>query len=282
MLPNKNATSIDKIPISLLKATSAKLAPLIAFCFNLAIRLSYFPNELLKGCLKLIYKSGDNDIENFRGLTLLPSISKIFEYLLSEQLLEYPSGLNFFSGNQFGFIKHSSCLSAACSVINFIKLHYRKRYVACLFVGLRRAFDTVDPVRLPKKLRRISLSENATKLMLSYLHNRCTATTIGANTSYFRNILIGVAQGSKMGPLHFIIYIADLLLVKFFGMLSLYADDAVLYYAADSFDELQTLIQRDATLLCRNVLTVNTEKTVYMTFDRARKMPGRWSSNQAS
>lgn len=276
-LPNKKTTSMDKIPMSLFKATKTKLAPLIAFCLNLAIRLCSFPDELLKGRLKLIHKSGDSDIDNFRGLTLLPSMSKIFEHVLGEQLIRYLNSLNFFKGNQFGFLRNSSCLGAAYSVVNFIKLNYRKKYVACMFVDMRRAFDTVDPERLSKKLRRIGLSENATNLMLSYLRNRRTAISIGNNSSNFRNISVGVAQGSKMGPLHFIIYIADLLLVNFIGLLILYADDAILCYAADTLEELQALMQRDATLLhgwlCRNVLTVNAEKTVYMTFGWARNLP---------
>lgn len=276
-LPNKSSTSFDKVPISLLKATSTKLAPLLAFCINLAVRFCFFPNELLKGRLKLIHKSGDNDIENFRGLTILPSVSKIFEHILSMQLIEYLKSLKFFDGNQFGFIKNSSCLGAAFTVINFIRLNYRKKFVACMFVDLRRAFDTVDPERLAKKLRRIGLSENATKLMLGYLRNRCTATSIGTKTSDFRDISVGVAQGSKMGPLHFIIYMADLLLVKFIGLLILYADDAVLCYAADTLEELEMLMQRDADKLQEwlrlNLLTMNTEKTCYMTFGRARIHP---------
>lgn len=277
LLPNKNATSLDKVPIKLLKATSMKLAPVIAFCLNLAIRLSYYPEELLKGRLKLIHKSGDNDIENFRGLTLLPSMSKIFEFLLSEQLTRYLNSINFFIGNQFGFLQHSSCLGAAYTLVNFIKFHFRKKYVACMFVDLRRAFDTVDPVRLSKKLSRIGLSENATKLMLSYLENRLTATTIGSITSCLRKISVGVAQGSKMGPLHFIIYVADLLLVKFIGKILLYADDTVLYYAADTIEELEAMMQQDAVVLhewlCKNVLTVNSVKTCYMTFGLARNSP---------
>lgn len=141
-IPNKKSTGIDRVPISLLKKTSLLIAPLIMLCFNLAIRTSTYPVELLKGRLKLIHKSGDSDIDNFRGLTLLPSLSKIFEFLLSEQLTAYLESINMFKGNQFGFIRQSSCLSAALQLVNFIKFHTMKqKYVACLFVDLKRAFD---------------------------------------------------------------------------------------------------------------------------------------------
>lgn len=281
-LPNKKSTGIDKVPIDLLKATANVISPLIALCLNFMVLSSLFPVELLKGRLKLIHKSGDNDIENFRGLTLLPSVSKVFEYVLSEQLIEYLNSINFFSGHQYGFLKNSSCVGAAHQLVDFIKANFRmksgrkKKYVACLFVDLKRAFDTVDPKRLERKIRRIGLSSNASKLILSYLQDRRTATVIGEKTSMFRKIMVGVAQGSKIGPLLFIMYINDILQLDFLGNILLYADDTVLYYAADSPAELERTMQSDAKLLhkwlCRNVLTLNVSKTCYMTFGRANQL----------
>lgn len=86
-----------------------------------------------------------------------------------------------------------------------------------MFIDLRKAFDTVDPKRLIRKLKRLGLSDSAAKLMLSYLQNRQTATTIGNNRSDFRSVNVGVAQGSKLGPMHFIIYINDMLKLDLIG-----------------------------------------------------------------
>lgn len=77
-LPNKKSTGIDEFPIRLLKVLVLAIAPIITICINVAIQTTIFPVELLKGRLKLIHKQGDSDIENVRGLTLLPSISKVF------------------------------------------------------------------------------------------------------------------------------------------------------------------------------------------------------------
>src|SRR5687768_4427830 len=111
--------------------------------------------------------------------------------------------------------------------------------------------------------------------MYSYLQNRETETMIGDNTSLCKRILVGVAQGSRLRPLHFITYINDLLQLDFIGKLILYADDAVLTYCADTPEQLQLMTtQRDITILndwlSRNVFTLNTSKTVYMTFGKAR------------
>lgn len=276
-LPIKKSTGIDKVPIGLLKATSLIIAPIIALCINLAIQTTVFPAELLKGRLKLIHKCGNFDIENFRGLTLLPSLSKIFEFLFAKQIIDYLNGFNFFNGNQFGFIRHSSCLSAAYQLVDFIRANYRKKFVGVIFIDLKRAFDTVDPLRLSLKLKRIGLSDKAADLMMSYLCNRSTATTIKGNSSNFRSISVGVAQGSKMGPLHFIIYIADMLTLGWLGKMVLYADDTALYYACDTAEELERVMQADSTALhkwlCRNVLTMNIGKTCYMTFGKSRLLP---------
>lgn len=275
-LPNKKSCGTDKVPIQLLKAAATKIAPVIAFCFNVMISISVFPSELLKGKLKLIHKSGSLDIDNFRGITLLPALSKVFEYLLSNQLTRYFDSINLFSGTQFGFLKKSSCLGATLQLVSLIKANFRRKYVACLFVDLKKAFDTVDPVRSVHKLKRLGLSNNAANLMLSYLQNRQTATSLGDNLSVFKRILVGVAQGSLTGPVHFITYINDLMHLDFIGRLILYADDAVLTFTADSAEELQRQMQHDIDVLnkwlCRNVLTLNTKKTCYMTFGRARSI----------
>ena len=238
---------------------------------------SEFPTELLKGRLKLIHKSGSCDIDNFRGLTLLPSLSRVFEDLLLRQLYSYLESLGLFTGNQFGFLKNSSCQSAALQLVDFIKSNYRRKLVTALFIDLRKAFDTVDTNRLARKLKRLGLSKEAVKLMQNYLQNRRTATTIGNYTSSFRNIQTGVAQGSKLGPLHFVIYINDLLKLNFIGQLLLYADDAVLIYALDTPEAIQQTMQHDLDMLhewlCRNVLSVNAVKTCYMTFGRAKNIP---------
>lgn len=87
---------------------------------------SIFPSELLKGRLKLIHKSGDADIENFHGLTLLPAVSKVFEILLFNQLVEYLNSRQFLCGYQYGFRKKSSCIGAAHQLLDFVKANFKK------------------------------------------------------------------------------------------------------------------------------------------------------------
>ncbi len=111
------------------------------------------------------------------------------------------------------------------------------------------------------------------------MNNRQTVTTYGEHTSEFRDIKVGVPQYSKLGPLQFIVYIndIDMLRLNFIGRMLLYANDAVLTYAYDSMEELQSAMQKDMIVLqkwlSRNVLTMNTVKTKYTTFGIARHQP---------
>lgn len=153
-------------------------------------------------------------------------------------------------GNEFDFsgIRAVKVL-AALQLVDTIKSKFRKKYVSNMFIDLKRTFHTIDSKRLSPKLKRLGLSNDSVKLMESYLQNRSIVTTIGNKTSSFRNINVSVAQGSKMGPLHFIIYINDLLKLGFIGRLILYADDAVLTYPSKTIEEIQEAMQHDADLL---------------------------------
>ena len=146
-LPNKESTSFDNIPVSLLKAVKSNISPVIANVINqnIEIETSIFPRELLSCRLKLIHQGGDNDIENFRGITIPPSLSKVIERWLTDELTKYLEQMNFFNQNQFGFKKHSSCFSTVLQAINKIKTSaVKKKFSAAFFIDLRKPFDIID------------------------------------------------------------------------------------------------------------------------------------------
>lgn len=191
----------------------------------------------------------------------MPNLSKVVEHLLTNQLSMYLSDIRFFDNSQYGFLRHSRCLAAALELVEEICLNFKEKYTACLFVDLKKAFDTVDTNRLVLKMKQLGLADVALRLMGSYLNNRQTATGINENKSSFKTLNVGVAQGSKLGPLHFILYVNDMTRLNLHGKLILYADDAVLLYTCDSMKELNDCMQRDIDLLSEwlvnNVLTMN-------------------------
>ena len=79
-LKSNVATGIDGIPSKIIKQAKSILSPYVTNIINLSYECRVFPNILKKAVIKPIYKKDDkNDISNYRPISLLPVISKIFE-----------------------------------------------------------------------------------------------------------------------------------------------------------------------------------------------------------
>ena len=77
-------------------------------------------------------------------------------------------------------------------------------------MDLLKAFDCLPHKLLLFKLKTSGISENALKLMTSYLTNRKQCVKLGNFKSYFQTILKGMSQGSILGPVLFNIFIYDI------------------------------------------------------------------------
>ncbi len=102
-LKNKKNSSI---PIKFIKLCAVKLSIILSDLFNLSIKTAVYPNALKTAIIVPIYKSGGAEIIfNYRPISILPLINKIFEKLLSVRLLNFFDHCNIILENQFGFRK---------------------------------------------------------------------------------------------------------------------------------------------------------------------------------
>lgn len=273
-LRSNKAPGIDRVPTELMKMSRDVVAPSIASCINKSITNSDFPQNLATGRLKLIHKKGDLDVDNYRGIVVTTALSKIYERWLASQLSKYTEEIGLFDNAQFGFQAASSTEDAAFQVIDYLTFH-KKNYTACLFIDLKRAFETVNHIRLLAKLRRIGLSPSAVELLRTFLRRKIV-TEYNGHISAPLEVSTGIGQGTILGPLLFILYINDMFDMDLKGKLVLYADDAVFMYSCDSPSELQEAMQHDLALLQKwliiNILTLNVQKTQYMLFGRAKTL----------
>lgn len=271
-LPSNKAPGTDNIPTSLLKSMKTELAPVITSCVNESILTGEFPSDLAVGRLKLIHKKGDNDVDNFRGIVVTKALSKVYEKTYVNQLNAYLSEIGFFQGAQYGFQAASNTTGAAFQVINYLMSNKRK-FSGCIFIDMKRAFETINHVRLAAKLKRTGLSTNAVNLMTSFLKRRIVTNYNGFDSAPL-DVMTGIGQGTILGPVHFIIYMQDMLDLHLHGTLTLYADDAALTYAYDDHDQLQKAMQEDLRVIQKwlvvNLLTLNVSKTEYMLLGRAQ------------
>lgn len=276
---NKNsAAGIDLIRPKLLNTILPKINIPILNIINNTFRESIFPQSLKEARILPLYKSGDkNNQNNYRSLSILPSISKPLEIAMNDQIMDFVVQKHIISNNQYGFVPDSNTASACVTVVSEIQTSLdRKMITACLAIDLRKAFDSINHAILLCKLRKYDFSVDAINLIESYLTNRIQKIVLDDTFSNTEVVTMGVPQGSILGPTLFNLYINDVFELNLFGGMSMYADDAMLTYSAASLTEVQYFMQKDLETLnsyfINNSLQINILKTNYMIF-------GKYSDN---
>ena len=140
----------------------------------------------------------------------MPTISKIFERHIAEQIHRYFKDTNIIHKTQSGFRKDHSCHTALIRMIDsWITDIDSGKFVGTVFLDLRKAFDLVDHEILIHKLKLYHFSKKSLALFSSYLSNRQQSVIVKNAKSETLIMKSGVPQGSILGPLLFLLYIND-------------------------------------------------------------------------
>ena len=196
-----------------------------------------FPDELkIAKVIPLFKKDDPKLLNNYRPISLLPTISKVIEKIIFTQLSTYFNENKLIFDNQYGFRPKHSTEYAALELVDRIITHMDNKEVPInIFLDLSKAFDTIDHTILLAKLRYYGIHDTALLLMKCYLNNRKQYVEFEDTKSEILPITVGVPQGSILGPLLFIIYINDFSQASCIFKFIMYADDTMLFSNLKSF-----------------------------------------------
>ena len=192
------ATGIDSIPSKIIKQAKTVLSPILTKIINLSFETKTFPDILKNAIIKPIHKKDDkNDISNYRPISILPVISKIFERATLNQLLTYFENHCLISGLQHAYQRNHGTVTCLFELLNEIyELVDNKFKVAIVSLDLSKAFDTINHNLLLKKLKSFNLCNESVDFIKSYLENRTQVSKFSKFTSKEEKVKSGVPQGS--------------------------------------------------------------------------------------
>ena len=208
---------------------------------------SVFPDELKLADIIPVHKKGcTTDKANYRPISLLPAISKVFERLIMKQIEPFIN--TWLSKYLCGFRRKYSC---QYSLLNMIRKWQStlnaSGIVGAILMDLSKAFDCLPHDLLIAKLHAYGFGKRSLDTFYSYLSNRFHRVRIGSSFSEFLELLLGVPQGSVLGPIFFNIFINDLLFLVQEDICN-FADDNTLYVCSHDISDIQYRIKLNLVL----------------------------------
>ena len=277
-LSKSKATGLDNISAKLIRECADLISIPLCNIFNNSLSSGLFPDDWKCARVTPLFKQGERtDINNYRPISVISIIAKVFERIVYDQLYSFLANEEIITNQQSGFRSLHSTVTALLEATDSWALDIDRGNVnAVVFLDLKKAFDTVDHGVLLGKLSLYGIQESAYDWFKSYLNNRTQKCVVNGSLSKVCSLGCGVPQGTILGPLLFLIYINDLPNCLSFCQPRMYADDTHITYASAHLHSMQSSLNRDLSnihkWLLSNKLTLNSTKTEFMLIGSRQKL----------
>lgn len=205
---------MDGIPVSVLKKGAMVLSSPIAHVINRSLASGTVPCGFKVGCVIPVHKGKGKSVTDpasYRPISILPALSKVLEAVVKADLESHLAKVDALPNSQFGFRPHRSSTAAlATAHAQWLRGSQEGKVVGVLAFDLSSAFDTVDKAQLLPKLTALGIQGTARNWFESYLSGGRQCVDWNGTRSCFADVKFGVRQGSILGPILFLVLMADL------------------------------------------------------------------------
>ena len=205
-LKNTSTPGSDGLSTIWLKLSIEHIMPLIELIFNACVSFNYFPPSW-RSAKVIVLKKPNKDcyetVSSFRPISILNSLSKLFERILHTRLKKLAVDNQWFSHNQHGFREGKSTETAVTDLVNHIECSWKaKKTVACAFLDIKSAFDAAWHPMILRGLICKDCPRYLIKLIEAFLLDR-TATISSDDEELCTTLEVGCLQGSAFCHLSF-------------------------------------------------------------------------------
>ena len=284
-LKTGKACGIDGILNEYIVNTLDMLIPVYKILFNTVLSTGVIPSDWLIGIVIPIFKKkgSEKEANNYRDITLLSCLGKLFTGILNERLCKFSDTCNLIKENQAAFRKGYSTLDHIFLVKSLVDIYFaRKKKLYCAFVDYEKAFPSIWRTGLWMKLLENGIEGRLFKVV--YNMYKDVKSCVFSNNEYSDFFIShnGVRQGENLSPMLFAIFVNDLESHLWSNGVSavelsepdldcylklsviMYADDTVLI--SDSPKGLQDALDSLLLYTKRWKLKVNEDKTKVLIF----------------
>ncbi|MES9881010.1 MAG: reverse transcriptase domain-containing protein [Sedimenticola sp.] len=279
---------MDNLPAELFINAESILTPYIVRLFNVIFNSGIYPDLWAAGIIVPIPKKGDkSNVSNYRGITLINSIAKLFSLVLRNRLNSWCETNEVFCDFQYGFRNEKStvdCIFLLKGIID--KVLGDKGKLFCAFIDYEKAFDTVMRDALWLKLVNYGVSTKMITMLKAIYRKVLACVRVHSDVSDLFDVGLGVKQGEPLSPLLFLLFVNDAfteiktdnvgaMINHLCVFMMMFADDMIL--CSTTKQGLQTLLDKLGTYSDKWGLKVNTGKTKICVFEKRKSNQNfRW------